>query len=103
MPLAALLRWESKLKPGTWLPTPHVDHALLQQAGRQPIPPEPVGLPEWLGDCQDWEWTTAMVRSVLRHNVLWFDHSYASVEKGDEYVRRAGHSSDEPRRRRGRG
>ncbi|KAH8088688.1 hypothetical protein JL720_6640 [Aureococcus anophagefferens] len=86
VPLQTILRLERKDRLGSWNPSQPLFFALMAQQGGAGVPRRPPpGLLEDHITCADWEWTTALVRAVLRHNVRWFDHSYRIVERGDEH------------------
>ncbi|KAH8048765.1 hypothetical protein JL721_11852 [Aureococcus anophagefferens] len=86
IPLQTILRLERKDRLGSWNPSQPLFFALMAQQGGAGVPRRPPpGLLEDHITCADWEWTTALVRAVLRHNVRWFDHSYRIVERGDEH------------------
>lgn len=72
-------------KPGTWIWSPALAAALEKQSDHATVPRYPVNLPDYIVDCQDWEWITAIVRSVLLHNIDHFAHTYSAIEKGDKY------------------
>lgn len=86
-PLATILKLERQDRKGSWNPSQPLHAALSAQQGRAPVPRAPpgdCGLPDHI-EVAPWEWTTALVRCVLRHNVAWFTHSYKIVERGDRY------------------
>ena len=84
-PLTELVAMQNPEKPGTWVYSPRLAALLEQQEDHAPVPKHPINLPEYIVDCQDWEWITAIVRSVLLHNIDHFEHTYAAIEKGDKY------------------
>ena len=84
-PLTELVEMQNPEKPGTWVWSPRLAALLEQQEDHAPVPKHPINLPEYIVDCEDWEWITAIVRSVLLHNIDHFAHTYSAIEKGDKY------------------
>ena len=84
-PLTELVAMQNPEKPGTWVWSPRLAALLEQQEDHAPVPKHPINLPEYIVDCEDWEWITAIVRSVLLHNIDHFAHTYSAIEKGDKY------------------
>ena len=84
-PLTELVEMQNPEKPGTWVWSPRLAALLEMQEDHAPVPKHPINLPEYIVDCEDWEWITAIVRSVLLHNIDHFAHTYSAIEKGDKY------------------
>ncbi|KAK7235207.1 hypothetical protein SO694_00145068 [Aureococcus anophagefferens] len=65
---STILRLERKDRLGSWNPSQPLFFALMAQQGGAGVPRRPPpGLLEDHITCADWEWTTALVRAVLRH------------------------------------
>ena len=84
-PLTELVAMQNPEKPGTWVWSSRLAALLEKQEDHAPVPKHPVDLPEYIVDCEDWEWITAIVRSVLLHNIDHFEHTYSAIERGDKY------------------
>ena len=68
-PLTELVAMQNPEKPGTWVWSPELAALLEMQEYHAPVPKHPINLPEYIVDCEDWEWITAIVRSCTATNM----------------------------------